>query len=170
MKQKAKNKSPLSEETKVLRRNLLIVSGICLFIGVTGQLPEKFALLGVTFDASQKNIVGWFIVTVEAYLYLHFIASAMPEVAEWMEPLIESRIYRKKMESHPLHEDGYIPSQPASMQDYEAYSDEKAGEARYSSEYKLRFLFWFFYLKLAIEVVFPLIIGGCAIYKLYAIL
>ncbi len=37
--------TPFSERTEKQRRNALLMCLICLFIGIGGQFPDKFALL-----------------------------------------------------------------------------------------------------------------------------
>ncbi len=78
--------SPFSDETKIIRRNSLLVSGLSLFIGLSGNLPEKFALLGVSFSTDQQNVLGWFIFSVTLYLFLHFLSVASIEIAQWIHP------------------------------------------------------------------------------------
>ena len=51
-------KYPLSERTEKQKRNALLMCLVCLFIGITGKLPESFNLLGLTFDDTDKNTMG----------------------------------------------------------------------------------------------------------------
>ncbi len=74
--------SPFSDETKTLRRNSLIASGLSLFIGLTNELPKQFSLLGVSFNSEQQETMSWFIFAVAAYLFLHFLSVGGVEFAK----------------------------------------------------------------------------------------
>ena len=50
--------SPFSDETKKLRLNSLLASMLCLFIGLTKQLPSQFSFLGIKFTSAQQGLVG----------------------------------------------------------------------------------------------------------------
>jgi hypothetical protein len=93
--------SPFSDETKRIRRNSLLASGLCLFIGLTGELPEKFALFGVTFSSAQQNTLGWFIFSVSLYFFVHFMSVACVEIARWIHPFYAGVLARRKLLKHP---------------------------------------------------------------------
>jgi len=67
-----------SEETKKIKTQLLILSGICLFIGLTKSLPEKIAILGLDLS-NTPTVTGWFIFVVTLYFFLIFLSSSIPE-------------------------------------------------------------------------------------------
>ena len=93
--------SPLSEETKRIKRNLLIASCVCIFISMTNQLPTTFSLWGAQFDTKQQEIVGWLLFSITLYFYLHFIAVAGIEISKWIQPFYEAVITRNRLIKNP---------------------------------------------------------------------
>ena len=155
--------SPFSDETKVLRRNSLLLSGICLFIGLTGELPSKLALLGVSFTTSQQSIIGWFLVAFLAYFYLHFISNAAVEIAKWVHPFFKIVSAKKIMltrYSHAFDETDFvnIPDQ-VNEQDKNDMQADALSAADWEIANKLSWLYRMIYLKLTIEIVVPVALG-----------
>jgi len=155
--------SPFSDETKVLRRNSLLLSGICLFIGLTGELPSKLALLGVSFNTSQQSIIGWFLLTVLVYFYLHFISNAAVEVAKWIHPFLQTISAKKIMltsYSHAFDEEDFanIPDQ-VNEGDKNDMQADALSTADWQVTNKLSFLYRMIYLKLTIEIFVPAFVG-----------
>ncbi|REG86443.1 hypothetical protein [Marinomonas pollencensis] len=166
--------SPFSDETKVLRRNSLLVSGICLFIGITGELPSKFALLGVSFSTSQQNIIGWFLVAVLAYSFLHFISNASVEIAKWVHPFLKIVSAKKIMltrYSHAFDETDFlnIPGM-VNEQDKNDMQADAFSTADWKITNKLTWLYRMIYIKLAIEIVAPVALGGWAMVQLLVLI
>ncbi|WP_429012748.1 hypothetical protein [Aeromonas hydrophila] len=155
--------SPLSDETKVLRRNSLLLSGLCLFIAITGELPSQFALLGVSFSANQQGLIGWFILAVAVYFFLHFISMASVEVARWIHPIYRSAVTKKTLledYSHAFDEEDFvnIPGQVNEQDKNDMYKNAKEyADVHVTS--KLRWLYSLIYLKLTIEILVPVLIG-----------
>lgn len=166
--------SPFSDETKVLRRNSLIASGLCLFIGLTGELPEKFALLGVSFSTKQQGVIGWFILAVTIYLFLHFLSIAGVEFAKWVHPFYTQRLKKKlliKQYSHAFSEEDFIdiPSE-VNEQDKNDMAAHAAEDANWQAEKKLRWLYALIYLRLVVEILAPLILGLWGVYEMVLLL
>jgi len=165
------DESPFSEETVKLRRNALLASLICLFIGLTEKLPEKIAVLGVSFDAPKQNLVGWFIFSVSLYLFIHFISVAFIEVKQWIQPkLIDSTTRNKLLE--------YIQFDPTDFIDlpcdpHKASKNQIADSTRKDVEWqmrrKLRFLNFFSYLRLIIELIVPILVGVWGLVEIYSL-
>ena len=166
--------SPFSDETKVLRRNSLLLSGICLFIGLTGELPSKLALLGVSFTTSQQGIIGWFLVAVLAYFFLHFISNAAIEIAKWIHPFFKIVSAKKIMltrYSHAFDETDFanIPDQ-VNEQDKNDMQADALSAADWEITNKLSWLYRMIYIKLTIEIVAPVALGLWAMVQLLVLI
>ncbi|MCE9677796.1 hypothetical protein LZP69_01140 [Shewanella sp. AS1] len=166
--------SPFSDETKVLRRNSLILSGICLFIGLTGELPSKLAILGVSFSAPQQNIIGWFLFAVLGYFYLHFLSNAAVEVAKWIHPFFKIISAKKIMltqYSHAFDESDFanIPDE-VNEQDINDMQANAISAADWEVTNRLRWLYNMIYVKLTIEIVAPVCIGVWAMVQLLVLI
>jgi hypothetical protein len=163
--------NPFSDETKKIRRNSLLASGLSLFIGLSGSLPEKFSLLGISFSMAQQNTVGWFIFSISTYLFLLFILVSVFEIAKWYHPFHVTSLAKKTALEHPdFCEDDFehIPAGPAVFSD-EIYHEAK-NFATSKSMIKLSPLFRVGYVKVAVETLVPLIIGAWGLYKLFQLL
>ena len=161
---------PFSDETKVLRRNCMISSGICLFIGLTGELPEKFSMLGISFSSKQQQVISWFIFGVSLYLFLHFLSMAVVEFAKWIHPLFTKTIKKKVLltrYSHAFSEVDFhnIPDE-VNQQDLNSMSDDAESEAEWQAQRKLRLLYGFIYIRLFIEVLFPVCLSLWGMFEL----
>ncbi len=161
--------SPFSEDTKKIRRNLLVASCICIFIGITNQLPSSFALWGAKFNADQQPLVGWFIFSVTVYLYLHFIAAAGVEIAKWVQPFYEGVIEKKKLLQHPAFDETdwieFLGSDD--HHDLEQVQKMAKAEAKIYVQKRLRHLYSLIYLQLAIEALIPIFVGAYALIDLF---
>jgi hypothetical protein len=166
--------SPFSDETKVLRRNSLILSGICLFIGVTGELPSKFALLGVSFSTPQQNVIGWFLFSVLGYFYLHFLSNAAVEIAKWVHPffkIISAKEIMLSQYSHAFDENDFenIPDQ-VNEQDKKDMQADAISTADWQVKNRLRWLYKMIYIKLIIEILAPVCFGIWAMVQLLVLI
>jgi hypothetical protein len=155
--------SPFSDETKVLRRNSLLLSGICLFIGLTGELPSKLALLGVSFSTSQQSIIGWFLLAILVYFYLHFISNAAVDVAKWIHPFLKTITAKKimlKTYPHAFDQEDFanIPNQ-VNEQDKSDMRADALSRADWQITNRLSLLYRMIYLKLTIEIAVPVCVG-----------
>ena len=160
--------SPFSDETKKLRLNSLLASGLCLFVGLTGELPEKFSLFGVSFTSSQQNILGWFIFSVAAYLYLHFLSVACVEIAKWIHPFYVAMFTKKKLLEHPAFDETDFMNLPGPFdeQDRNDIAEEIELRSKWHVQGRLKYLYNLVYLKLTIEVIVPFVIGAWGLFEL----
>ena len=161
--------SPLSEDTKKVRRNLLISSCICIFISMTNELPSSFALWGAKFNLSQQLTVGWLLFSVTTYLFLHFFTAAGVEVARWIQPFYEGVVTKKKLLEHPaFDETDWIEFlRPENSQDKKEIEKATVSEAKIYVSKRLRYLYNLIYLQLTIEILLPIIIGLVGMYNLF---
>ena len=160
--------SPFSEDTKKTRRNVLIASCVCIFIGMTNQLPSSFSLWGATFDSNQQTIVGWLLFSVTLYLYLHFLAVAGLEVAKWIRPFYEGVVTKNKLQKHAAFDetDWLELFEEDNMDELEYIKQMAKEEAKFHVQKKLRYLYGLVYLQLTIELLVPVLLGAFGLIKL----
>ena len=160
--------SPLSEETKIIRRNNLFASSVCIFIGMTNELPTSFALWGATFTPEQQTTVGWLLLSVTAYLFIHFLSLASIEVAKWIQPFYEHSVTKKELMHLPNYNHDvtdWVGILGAADKDVDAAVVEEIKEnSRSHVENRLKYFYKFVYLRLFIEVIFPIIISLSGLY------
>lgn len=161
--------SPLSDETKKIRRNTLISSSICIFIGMTHQLPCSFALWGAKFTSAQQTTIGWLLFSITLYLFLHLIASAGIEIAKWVQPFYEAIITKRSLLRHPAFDetDWMKLFRGDNIHDIEK---EAKSEARLHVQRRLRHLYNLIYLKLIIEIILPLVVGATGLVMLISLI
>lgn len=167
--------SPFSDETIKLRRNAVLSSAVCLFIGLTEELPSKFSLLGISFESTEKQVIaGWFLLSVSAYIFLHFISYAFVEIAKWLHPLIKHKIYKSGLLKHPAFDDtDFMPDYifiESNEQDKNLLSQAEDRNADAHTFKRLTPLYAFIYLRLAIEIFVPVFIGVFGLYKLWEVI
>ena len=167
--------SPLSDETKKIRLNSMLASGLSLFIGLTGQLPEQFSLFGINFSSSEQQIVGWFIFSVTLYIFLHFTANTCVELAKWIHPFYEQLIINKTIASHVSNRDYQdddfddgVESDIDSV-DLKTAMPQIERSAEWATKKKFKYLYKMVYLKLLIEVFIPLVIAFFGLTTLYQV-
>ncbi len=164
--------SPFSDETKKIRRNSLLASGLSLFIGLSGNLPEKFALLGVTFTTTQQNIFGWFIFSTSLYLFLHFISVGSVEIAKWLHPYYVRSLTKKEVLKHGAFDETDFINLPGpdNEQDKSKIYAQAEEESEWYTKKRLKYLYNLVYLKLIIEVLVPFAIGAWGLYSLFQLI
>ncbi len=160
--------SPYSEETKKVKRNVLLISSFCLLVSVTEELPSSFALFGAKFDTAQQITLGWFLFGVALYTYLHFLGLAGVEIAKWLQPFLETVESRRLLLRHPAFDESYWYDTfgPVDEQNLDQVAEEAAREARYKVVRRLRYLYRLVYLRLILEVLVPLVVGGAGLFFL----
>lgn len=160
--------SPLSDETRKLRLNSLITTSLCLFIGLTGDLPQEFSVLGLKFSNNQQEIIGWFLVSVTTYTFLHFVSCGLIEVVNWIRPFYIYTIKKKKLLRHPAYDETDFMEMCGQINEYDLkqVQDEADRYAHLYVENKLGFVIFFVYLRIFIDVILPLIVGVTGIYFL----
>lgn len=161
-------KSPLSEESKALRRNFVLMSAACIFIGLTGSVPDKVAVFGLDFNATQKDYVIWFMAAVEIYFLLHFYSIAVVEVTDWVGPFYEAVLYKRRMLQHPAFDEADFldVGPPADLYNLNEYQDEARRDAKYKVQRTFRYFYSGIYVKLIIELIMPLVLSIWALYLL----
>jgi len=161
-------KSPLSEESKTLRRNFVLMSAVCIFVGLTGSVPDKVAVFGLDFNATQKDYVIWFMAAVEIYFLLHFYSIAVVEVTDWVGPFYEAVLYKRRMLKHPAFDetDFLDIGPPADPYNLDEYQDEARRDAKYKVQRAFRYFYSVIYIKLIIELIMPLVLSIWALYLL----
>ncbi len=154
--------SPFSDETKKLRLNSMLASLLCLFVGLTGKLPYEFSLLGIDFSSDQQQIVGWFMLAVSTYLFVHFMSSAFVELASWVHPFYRGVVAKKKLLTHIAFDEEDFMNWDIFLEDSENKAEIKKAYLANADWYvqgKLRPLYFFIYPKLIVEVVVPMLTG-----------
>ena len=160
--------SPFSEETKKIRRNSLLFSGLSLFIGLSGKLPTEFLIFGMSFSNEQQSIIGWFIFALTIYHFLHFLSQGMVELGAWIQPFYVYINTRKVLLRHPAFDETdfmNIPG-PSSGIDKDLIYLNVKGEVEWKSKKTLRFLFNWIYLNLFIVIIVPVVIGAWGLLEL----
>ncbi len=157
--------TPFSEKTEKQRRNALLMCLMCLFIGISGQFPQKFALLGLTFDQGNQELIGWFILIISFILFLNFTLSAVHEGSHWLKALIlpiakEKAQYKqlKTSESQELAEyRAYEEDQDEQLhrRDLNKEFEKVNKQAEYDLDEKFSFLKGLFYIRLALDFLLP---------------
>ena len=163
----------LNASTGAVRRNLLIASSVAFFIGWTRALPTEISFLGLKFLDDQKEAISWAIFGVTVYFFLHFLASACVELSVFLKPKAFFRAYKKDLLTHPAFDETVWMDigPPADPHNLDEVQEEARRDAKYAAERAVRPLENMVYVKLAIDVVFPLVFPLVALsYLLYAIL
>jgi len=152
-------KGPFSDETKKLKRNLLLASIVSSFIGFTKELPRSISLLGISIDSTKQILVGWFIFFITLYFFLHFLAVACPELARWLQPFYQSKYKKEELLKHPAFDITDFLDIPSPVDEYDVSSVVEGAEydAKYKAMGKLKILYKFVYLKLFIEIILPVL-------------
>ncbi len=160
--------SPFSEETKKIKRNVLVASCVCIFISMTNQLPTSFVLWGADFDVKQQTIVGWLLFSITSYFYIHFLSNAGIEIAKWIQPFYIGIVKRNKLLKHPAYDatDWMNILKPYDENSIEYISALAENEAKEYVDKKLKYLFGLIYLKLVTEVLVPLLVGAFGLVSL----
>ena len=70
-----------SEEVQKLKTQTLVLSGVAMFIAITGALPEKVAIIGLDLSGSQST-AGWFLFIILVYFSLKYLMLSGLEVCE----------------------------------------------------------------------------------------
>ena len=148
----------LSDETRRARRNLLLLSLLTFFIGVTRTLPTELTFLGLKF-ADQKTTVSWVIFWLTAFLFLDFLASLAVELSVFLKPRAFFTAYKKKLLEHPaFDETAWLDiAPPADPHNLDEVQDEARRNAKWSSEKSMKPLETFVWFKLSLELLVPII-------------
>ncbi|MGR5150134.1 hypothetical protein ACQKP8_26760 [Photobacterium alginatilyticum] len=168
-----------SEECQKLKTKLLTLSGVCLFIAITGSLPEKIAIIGLDLSQS-KNVSGWFILAVSMYFLAKFTILATLEVVRKNLPwLIGIKTRNTQGETLGLtYEECHQELDRCCNEDTDEGLGTLFGELKeidrkkesiaysYKTGYVKAYNFWLY----SIDFIFPLIFGVFSLHSLYMFL
>jgi hypothetical protein len=79
----ARLQDPLSEVTRVERRNLLAASAVGLVIAKAGLVPTKISALGIDFSSANQRALLFIIGAVVCYLVVAFSIYASSDLLAW---------------------------------------------------------------------------------------
>jgi len=124
------------------------------YVGISGDLPKSFTLLGLDFITSQQRInFGWAILSVATYVNLHFIARGCVEIGDWLYPKIKSdELATVKVDITKLTDVALDSIIPEILRRFEKSERDRKIRKRLSPFYR------FVWLRMFIEVVVPVII------------
>ena len=71
-----------SESLIKVKTKLLILSCICLFIGLTEALPKKIAVLGLDLT-NNSDVAGWFVFVITLYFFVVFLVNTGIELIKY---------------------------------------------------------------------------------------
>ncbi|NNN99500.1 hypothetical protein FKQ62_08475 [Vibrio sp. B1-2] len=74
-----------SSEVEKLKTQALILSGIALFISMTGALPGKIEIIGLDLEGN-KTVAGWFLLAILMFMQIKFIVHASLEIIKKLLP------------------------------------------------------------------------------------
>ncbi|MBF4432854.1 hypothetical protein EA848_25415, partial [Vibrio anguillarum] len=74
-----------SSEVEKLKTQALILSGIALFISMTGALPGKIEIIGLDLEGN-KTAAGWFLLAILMFMQIKFIVHASLEIIKKLLP------------------------------------------------------------------------------------
>jgi len=157
----------LSDETRKVRRSLLLVSVLAFFIGLTGSLPTELSFLGLKFT-DQAVAVSWFIFSIALFFFLAFLASSAVELSIFLKPRAFFAAYKKQLLQHPAYDetDWMDIAPPADPHNLDEVQDEARREAKWAAEKAMKPLERFVWLRLLLDLAFPLIFSVVAMFLL----
>ncbi|MBC6905271.1 hypothetical protein DWB84_07325 [Saccharophagus sp. K07] len=144
----------------------MILSGICLFVGLTEALPQKVSILGLDLSA-KPHIAGWFLFFVTSYFFVTAVVFGVLDlIKHYLPSLIMSKssnltgtiigLSEAECLTHSQSGD-FDPSEIGTpFGEYKDIQRQKAEiEARYNSWFKKLSNF----IKISVEFAFSLIFG-----------
>jgi len=148
----------LSDETRKNRRSLLLISVLAFFIGLTGSLPTELSFVGLKFS-DQAVAVSWFIFSITLFFFLAFLASSAVELSVFLKPRAFFAAYKKQLLQHPAYDetDWMDIAPPADPHNLDEVQGEARRDAKWAAEKAMKPLERFVWLRLLLDLVFPLI-------------
>lgn len=167
---KTKERFRLSDEGKPLRRYLLLLSGLSLFIGLTKELPSEFSLLGLKFEGEQKETVSWFIWCINFYFLIQFLIVAAIEFSDFLRPKIQTWASWRKLAEHPVYEDAHIPfpDEPVNPHNMDAVHAEATQIGKATAQKYLKPLDIVARPKIFVDLFLPIILAFVALTFLFS--
>lgn len=80
-----------TDYSKKIKYQLLIFSGVCLFIASSGSLPKEISVIGLDLSDKQ-NVAGWFLFVVTLYFSIKFILAGTFELVGYKLPNLVLRL------------------------------------------------------------------------------
>lgn len=74
---------PLSQNTRAVRKSLLVSSVIAIAVVKTGFIPTKISALGLEFSQADRGSMLWLIGAVVAFFLLSFLVAAFADFMAW---------------------------------------------------------------------------------------
>ncbi|MEZ9157322.1 hypothetical protein AB4169_03505 [Vibrio lentus] len=74
-----------SSEVEKVKTQVLILSGIALFISMTGALPGKIEIIGLNLEGN-KTVAGWFLLAILTFISIKFVVLSSLEVIKKLLP------------------------------------------------------------------------------------
>ena len=74
-----------TSEAEKLKTQVIILSGIALFIAMTGALPGKIEIIGLDLEGN-KTVAGWFLFTILLIISIKFAVLSSFEVIQKLLP------------------------------------------------------------------------------------
>lgn len=74
---------PLSPHTRSVRKSLLIVSVVAIFISATGLIPTKISALGIEFSQANRESMLSVLGLVVTFLLVSFAVAASADFVAW---------------------------------------------------------------------------------------
>ncbi|WP_330472554.1 hypothetical protein [Vibrio harveyi] len=74
-----------SGEVEKLKTQALILSGIALFISMTGALPGKIEIIGLNLEGN-KTVAGWFLLAILALISIKFVVLSFLDIIKKLLP------------------------------------------------------------------------------------
>lgn len=166
-----------SDECQKLKTQLLTLSGVCLFIGLTHALPEKIAIIGLDLS-NNKTVSGWFLLAVSAYFLLKFTTLSIIELVKQHLPWV-IRVKTKSTQGEII---GLTADECYRELEWQDYDDENTGTVHgelrdierknklIASSIKRWYVIVHNAWRYIIDFSFPIVFGVYSTYLLYAFL
>lgn len=136
---------PLSQISRLERRNLLIASTVGMLVGHVGLIPTRISALGLEFTAPAQNAFLILLALLVVYMVFAFAIYAVADLFIWRKRYYDYAVARERAGNE------------ATKEDQEAY-DELCQSVPPIHWYwqKAPFVAW---LRIAFEFALPLLIG-----------
>ncbi len=163
--------NPFSEDTKKLRRNLLVSATSSLFVGLNGKVPSTVPIFDLKTEQNPE-LIGWFLLIITISMLLHFVSSASIEIANWLHPQISNDNTETEIEqlidakaSHL-----YEIKRPLDDKEIERFRSHLQMGSDLKAEHQLRYFYYSNNLRFIMEAIIPLALSIWAIISLSALL
>lgn len=136
---------PLSQISRLERRNLLIASTIGLLVGHVDLIPNRISALGLEFNAPAQNAFLMLLALVVAYMIFAFSVYAVADFFIWRKRYYDFAIATEREATN------------WTLEDQKAYDELRLAEPPIQWYWqKASLIGW---LRITVEFAFPLLIG-----------